>query len=57
MTITPKIINSIPENYQKPYIAKKNKIVAIINSKQTGNNTTIEYETDLAIKLKDALNK
>lgn len=52
-----KIINSIPENYQKPYIAKKNKIVAIINSKQTGNNTTIEYETDLAIKLKDALNK
>lgn len=52
-----KIINSIPENYQKPYISKKNRIMAIINSKKTGKNTTTEHETDLAIKLKEALNK
>lgn len=51
-----KIINSIPENYQKPYISKKNKIMSIINSKETGKNNTIEHETDLAIKLKEVLN-
>ena len=51
-----KIINNVPENYQKPYISKKNKIMAIIYSEETGNNNATKYETDLAIKLKEALN-
>ena len=50
-----KIINNVPENYQKPYISKKNKIMAIIYSEETGNNNATKHETDLAIKLKEAL--
>ena len=49
-----KIINNVPENFQKPYISKKNKIMVITKSKE--KNNTSKYETDLAIKLKEVLN-
>lgn len=49
-----KIINSIPDNFHKPYIIKKKKIESFLNPT---NNTMGELETDLAIKLKEALNK
>ncbi len=48
-----KIINSMPDNFQKPYVMKKKRIESFISP----TNTIIEPETDLAIKLKEALNK
>lgn len=49
-----KIINELPADYHKPFLFKLKKINFIENGKKTISND-IETESDLAIKLKEAL--
>jgi hypothetical protein len=52
-----KIINELPQNYQKPFLFKLSKIDSLENPEKKINPFKRNEESDLAIRLREALNR